>query len=480
MTKQHMVRGWLLAGIFVVVSAGLGLGQPQAAAVTHMQPDTVIGTDNRTLVQNTLVSPFRMVVYVKAYFPKLAPNQYNQGTGAMIGPDAVLTAGHVLYDKNYGGLATRVEVLPAYNGGQAPLGVATGRAWYVTNAFKASGAANEDIGLIKLNSTIGQTTGTFSLASGVKQGDELTMAGYPSDKNGRMTQMSSAIQAVTGGIAEYLFDTAPGSSGSPVYNKKNQIEVVHSAGSTSMNQGVALSAEQVKQLLTWRNTPVALPVNQQVRVVKSRYPVWRDLSFKQQVGSTTNRMGAYYLAQQDWFLTNGQHYVSLYNGRGQRVGYVNRAAVATVTTTRIDRTITVTAGNYNLWRGFDFTGVVSRSRTWFTAGQPLRATVRYTLANGAQYYSLYDATNRWVGYLRTTAARVLTPVTVGRNEVINSSRYARYADLLIKSRKGSTAGMAGRTVYVARRYVLGNGWQLYSVYTSRNGSWLGYIRAGAF
>lgn len=480
MNKQHMVRGWLLAGIFVFVSAGLGVGQPQAAAVTDMQPDTVIGTDNRTIVQETTSRPFEAVVYVKAYFPKLAANQYNQGTGAMIGPDAVLTAGHVLYDKNYGGMATRVEVIPAYNGGQAPVGVASGRAWYVTSAFKASGAANEDIGLIKLNSTIGQTTGTFGLASGVKKGDELTMAGYPSDKNGRMTEMSSPIQAVAGGIAEYLFDTAPGSSGSPVYNQKNQIEVVHSAGSTSMNQGVALSVAQVKQLLAWRNTPVALPVNQQVRVVKSRYPLWRDLSFKQQVDSTTNRLGTYYLAKQDWFLTNGNHYVSLFNGRGQRVGYVNRAAVTAVTTTSIGRTVTVTTGNYNLWRGFDFSGVVSRSRTWFAAGQPLQATVRYTLASGAQYYSLYDATNTWVGYLRTTAARVLTPVTVGRNEMIKSNRYARYADLLIKKKKGSTAGLAGRTVYVARRYILGNGWQLYSVYTSKNGSWLGYIRAGAF
>src|SRR5512139_1325623 len=63
--------------------------------------------------------PYTAVCYVVATFP----DGYSmRGTGAMVGPNDVLTAGQMLWDAEHGGAAVSVTVSPGMNNGVAPIG----------------------------------------------------------------------------------------------------------------------------------------------------------------------------------------------------------------------------------------------------------------------------------------------------------------------------------------------------------------------
>ncbi len=190
----------------------------------------IIGWDDRLAVGyfvDTAYYPFSAVVSITATFPN---GQSYIGSGAMIGPNDVLTAGHVLYMPSAGGYATSVTIIPARYGGYEPYGRAAAKSIQVDPTFVGERAftqvaENHDYGIITLGSNLGHSTGWLGTGyiTNPSQlvGRLVESLGYPGDAgwDGRyMAYTAGTVDRATFTQMEFVddLDTYPGQSGSPV------------------------------------------------------------------------------------------------------------------------------------------------------------------------------------------------------------------------------------------------------------------------
>ena len=197
------------------------------------QLEIIEGVDDRKRIGNTRKAPFRWICMLDLH----TTTGIFGGTGVLVSPKHVLTAGHNLDD------CLRVSVTPGISGNFKPFGTYESTNFDAHNKWKLSGCDNFDIGMIKLSQSVGDRTfsslggnklgywGSASLGEGTKmipfnQGSQLNkkanLAGYPFDKgfdqlwwdagkivNGRPT--------VAPGLIYYKISTCGAQSGSPVW-----------------------------------------------------------------------------------------------------------------------------------------------------------------------------------------------------------------------------------------------------------------------
>jgi V8-like Glu-specific endopeptidase len=132
----------------------------------------IVGADDRNLIRKTLAVPFRWICALDLYFPdpdNPAADELYRGTGTLIGPRHVLTAGHCLYDRIKGSAGThalqqvrKVIVTPARNGAakgalaKAPLGSTSAAAVRTSSGWRTSRDDQFDFGLITLKDALGE------------------------------------------------------------------------------------------------------------------------------------------------------------------------------------------------------------------------------------------------------------------------------------------------------------------------------------
>lgn len=207
---------------------------------------TIIGSDNRKIVNNTTVDPYRKVVSLRMKFPN---GKTYIGSGNMISKDTVLTAGHCIYSKNDGGWATTVSVYAGRNGNSAPYGVAYSTRLLTVTGWTNSSDSQHDIGAIKLDRDLGNTVGWFGLTTAMN--GPITLSGYHGDLNNRMGTETGNIARVSDNNVYYYLDSTGGSSGSGVYNNNQQILAVHAYGSSSNNFGTRINQEKFSIVRSW-------------------------------------------------------------------------------------------------------------------------------------------------------------------------------------------------------------------------------------
>jgi V8-like Glu-specific endopeptidase len=215
-----------------------------SAAGVDMTPESVLGKDQRKLVRDTTVYPWRTVCSIRMSFP----GGNFRGTGTLIARKYLLTSGHNVYDPDEGGWANSIEVVPGRDGTYAPYGTAHAVKSYVLEPWVTSGHHDWDIGLVELNQEIGTATGFVGFAAypslrGVK-GEQ---AGYPGDRDNASRQYRSGgkITSFSAEQMRYKMDTAGGQSGSAVCRKVRRQRIafgVHTLGGSSENGGCRISS----------------------------------------------------------------------------------------------------------------------------------------------------------------------------------------------------------------------------------------------
>ena len=136
--------------------------------------------------------PYTAICYVVATFPD---GHSIRGTGAMVGPNDVLTAGQMLWDTEHGGAAVSVTVTPGYNDGVAPFGTFQGALIsYFPIDQDGNGIVNHDevqwdVGIIGLSKNVGGQTGSFGIKTHPLTGpnsepESLILTGYPASLDG--------------------------------------------------------------------------------------------------------------------------------------------------------------------------------------------------------------------------------------------------------------------------------------------------------
>lgn len=200
----------------------------------------IFGQDNRVAYSaNTITkAPF---VRILAFY---ANGSSAQGSGVMVGANAVLTAAHMIYDST-AGWATQVLVLPDQTSATLPFGASYASQLFTPVAWQTQQDFSQDYGIITTSNSIGYATGWLNIAdpntSSPSVGDMLTSIGYPGDLAVQEYKTSGTVDSIQ---TSYLLfnddmDAMPGQSGSPVLNSSNQIVGIISHQSVSPNTNAA-------------------------------------------------------------------------------------------------------------------------------------------------------------------------------------------------------------------------------------------------
>lgn len=238
----------------------------------------IVGDDGRQPVANTRSAPFASIVALFPHFPNAARPALC--SGVLIADDAVLTAGHCVYDARRGGYAKTTRVVPAaYTDAAgtpvAPFGSTYAVAGRVTEEFKAAREAwssrEADFGVLRLKHPIGQMTGTLALEAitGPLENRPVVLAGYHGDKysgtsstwTARALAMQTShdkVRKVYGRNFNHYADSKPGSSGSPLFSQGDlsRVIAIHIAGPETpegnpFNIGVLITSDVQRQVEAW-------------------------------------------------------------------------------------------------------------------------------------------------------------------------------------------------------------------------------------
>lgn len=192
--------------------------------------EAVIGDDDRAKVVNSHEYPWRMIVALEIQMPGWA---IRRGTGFMVGPTTVLTAGHCVYEPRYGGWAEKVTVQPGLSGAVQPFGSLTSSRMSTSMGWVDLQDHKYDYALIELDEPIGERTGWFSvgvLSAQSLYNSTINVCGYPTDVNDDLLYQwhsGGEIAFVENQKLYYEADTFGGTSGGPVWlSKKDGTQVV--------------------------------------------------------------------------------------------------------------------------------------------------------------------------------------------------------------------------------------------------------------
>jgi glutamyl endopeptidase len=222
--------------------------------------EVVLGPDTRSRLYTTTF-PVRAVALITFTGGRC--------TGFMIGHNTVATAGHCVHTGGSGGAwRTSVEVIPAQNGGVQPYGKCQARSLYSVTGWTVSNNADYDYGAIKLNCSIGNTTGWFGFRSGAGTNTPSIITGYPGDKPLDMWQSADRVRGVSTRQMFYSNDTIGGMSGSPVWEdwwngtSRGAYAVgIHAYGPYgsglrgTYNHGTRIQSPVSTNLQNWKNAP---------------------------------------------------------------------------------------------------------------------------------------------------------------------------------------------------------------------------------
>ncbi|HYT69018.1 MAG TPA: serine protease [Vicinamibacterales bacterium] len=219
--------------------------------------EVILGTDDRVRITNTTNIPWRRVCALRITFPS---GSTYRGTGFLIGPRAVATAGHCVFLHDQGGWARRVEVIPGANGTSRPYGQVESSTLRSVAGWVNGKKPESDYGCIVLPSGAfgGRALGSFGCANfdaAKIVAQPSVLGGYPGDKSfAELWGMSRVIKTVTAKTMIYDIDTMGGQSGAPVYIMRagqRYVIGIHNYGNASGNSATRVTEPVYQRLLAW-------------------------------------------------------------------------------------------------------------------------------------------------------------------------------------------------------------------------------------
>lgn len=234
------------------------------AKVEYQKLEMIIGTDDRVRVTNNEIYPWRCICSLL-----ITANTGAQylGTGWLVSPRLLLTAGHVVYMADEGGWVTQIEVIPGRNADQRPFGSAVARDFRSVSGWTQDNDSDYDYGgiLLPADKRYGEQLGWFGYASRVDdylRSITLNLAGYPGDGgkapnnvDGTQWYHSRTVKDVLEKQLTYEIDTYGGQSGAPVWelasNGSRYGVAIHTFGTTVNNGGTRITGDVFDNIVLW-------------------------------------------------------------------------------------------------------------------------------------------------------------------------------------------------------------------------------------
>ena len=261
----------------------------------------IFDDDDRIPVLDTTDNPWSKIALIRSKVKNSAGESFGKaGTGFLISPFHILTAGHNIFSSfNEASEAPKlvekdsIKVVLGKDGTIRPYGEATVKEYRVfdqwkspsnwdfsSNTLRWEDKSNDfDLALLTLDRNIGSFTDYFdtlqSLDDSFLEGLKVNLAGYPSDvtfdwaEDADLYRAFGEIDHVTNERLYYngTLDTYKGQSGGPVWvlNPESQdrsIVGVHVTGEVDFNTGVRLTQDKIETINQWVDAddiPIDLP-----------------------------------------------------------------------------------------------------------------------------------------------------------------------------------------------------------------------------
>ena len=234
---------------------------PVAASIHYGGGPTeaVCGRDDRVQIGHDGTPPWRMICQLLI---TMSNGARSRGTGWLISPRTVMTAGHCVHSAPNGGWVKSIEVVPVMSGQLRPYGSGISQEFHSVSGWVNRGEVADDYGCIILPETarLGDKTGWFGFASLPDAELKNLLAnnsGYPGDKAfGTQWYNAGRITGVEPDRLAYMFDTAPGQSGSPAwrYSKmlaKRHVVGIHNYGGCA-NRSTRITEDVFRRMQAWK------------------------------------------------------------------------------------------------------------------------------------------------------------------------------------------------------------------------------------
>ncbi|MCI0601351.1 MAG: trypsin-like serine protease [Beijerinckiaceae bacterium] len=226
-------------------------------------PESIINWDSR-LRQFTRNYPTRAIVFIEY-------NGAHLCTGWLYAPHIVATAGHCVHTGGSSGSwrrRTLFRVYPGRDGAVSPYGSCTAARLHSVVGWTQNDDPAFDYGAIRLNCTVGNTTGWFGMYTpGAPNNTPAIISGYPGDKPRDQWLSADKIRQTSNERIAYRMDTIGGHSGSPIWHDRNEALAatgawafgVHNYGvgsfGTNANSAARLTAVRIQNYVNWRDAP---------------------------------------------------------------------------------------------------------------------------------------------------------------------------------------------------------------------------------
>ncbi|MDI3288206.1 peptidoglycan-binding protein [Polyangium sp. 15x6] len=221
----------------------------------------VFGPDDRVRITRTQEAPYRAICALRITGANGVPHV---GTGWLINPRTVVTAGHCLYDcEKMGGWATSIEVIPALDGTRKPFGSVVAKRFRLVSGWLEDRSPEYDYGVILLDEPVRLDEGFFmpeALPEAELEGALVNIAGYPQEPDfaTRLYYHARALKGVGARVVEYDIDTFGGQSGAPVWltrpNGERVVVAIHTSGPRTgilWNSGLRITPQVLASLRQW-------------------------------------------------------------------------------------------------------------------------------------------------------------------------------------------------------------------------------------
>ena len=227
--------------------------------LTRAVIEVVIGADDRVKINNTTVYPWRCICSLDI---TAADGSTWIGTGWLVAPRTIVTAGHCVWIHSRGGRVASIRVMPGRNGPATETPFKSCLATHVRTTVKwiEDKDSDRDYGCVLLPQSFMDysSLGTFGYAS-LSDLENMTvnLSGYPGDKpTGTQWFHSRKIKSVESRRFYYDIDTAGGQSGAPVWRfKDNQRHAVgiHTNGNSTGNSAVRITSAVFDNIKAWKH-----------------------------------------------------------------------------------------------------------------------------------------------------------------------------------------------------------------------------------
>jgi V8-like Glu-specific endopeptidase len=203
-------------------------GDASVRAMLRSQPadasilEVVIGDDDRREISATSQYPWRCIC---SLLITAADGSNWIGTGWLVGPRVLLTAGHCAYIHGRGGWAEQIEVIPGRRGVERPYGSCTATSFWSVKGWTDFRSRQYDYAAILLPAErrYGEELGWYGFAvrsDDALDGTMVNISGYPGDQPaGTQWFHAKKLADVGDRVLTYTIDTAGGQSGAPVWIK---------------------------------------------------------------------------------------------------------------------------------------------------------------------------------------------------------------------------------------------------------------------